>query len=185
MAWGTRLLFQGLFERFLSRRLVKITRFPQVICPKCTYRQGREQVIRRILENRETIFCGECGGKIDLQGVGDVIVPFQAGRDRSVVKWAAGGGQVPDLDRDRPVRIDKERDEADRKQMDKERDTADVRTKFEAALVTVKSLARKKRPTCFISHAWGDQGHELWVEEPTCSGISRTLASNSFWTAGR
>ena len=25
---------------------------------------------------------------------------------------------------------------------------------------------RKKRPTCFISYAWGERTHEQWVEKP-------------------
>ena len=48
----TRLLFQGLFERFLTRRRVQVTRYPPVVCPnrECRYRQGREEVIRRVRE---------------------------------------------------------------------------------------------------------------------------------------
>jgi hypothetical protein len=55
-----------------------------------------------------------------------------------------------------------------RDQIDRERATADRRTEYEAALVTVKSLARKrrkKRTACFISYAWGRREHEQWVEK--------------------
>ncbi|MCH8960596.1 MAG: toll/interleukin-1 receptor domain-containing protein [Bacteroidetes bacterium] len=42
------------------------------------------------------------------------------------------------------------------------------RTAFETALVRVKALLRdraeaEKRPTCFISYAWGVPEHERWV----------------------
>jgi small GTP-binding protein len=43
----TRDLFRSLFERFLTRRRVKVTRYPPVVCPKwrCGHRQGREEVV--------------------------------------------------------------------------------------------------------------------------------------------
>ncbi len=49
--------------------------------------------------------------------------------------------------------------------IDQERATADLQTKYESALKTVKSLAWEKRPTCFISYAWGERAHEQWVEK--------------------
>ena len=45
---------------------------------------------------------------------------------------------------------------------------ADLRTQYESALVTVKSLARQKgtkQPICFISYAWGERINEKWVEK--------------------
>jgi small GTP-binding protein len=130
----TQFLFQGLFERFLTRRRVKVTRYPPVICRECKYRQGREEVVRRVRGKRGTMRCSECGEGIDLADVGEVVTPGQIHRD----------------------------------QISQERATADLRTKYESALVTVKSLARKRRrkqPTCFISYAWGERAHEQWVEK--------------------
>ncbi len=78
----TRLLFQGLFERFLTRRRVKIIRYPPVICRKrgCGYRQKREEVVRRIREHRPDMFCSECGKKVSLAGVGEVITSARIDR---------------------------------------------------------------------------------------------------------
>ena len=45
---------------------------------------------------------------------------------------------------------------------------ADLRTRYESALVTVKSLAQQKRtkqPICFVSYAWGERINEQWVEK--------------------
>jgi small GTP-binding protein len=129
-------LFQALFERFLTRRKVQVTRYPPVVCPnrECAYRQGREEVVRRIREGRPAIFCSECGKQISLAGIGEVVMPGRRDGD----------------------------------QVEREQVAADMRTRYEAALVTVKSLAkksRKKRPTCFISYAWGEPVHEQWVEK--------------------
>jgi hypothetical protein len=79
------------------------------------------------------MFCSECGRKISLAGVGEMI--------------ATGRGV---------------------EQIEKEQATAELRTRYEAALVAMKSLVktrRKKRPTCFISYAWGVREHEQWVEK--------------------
>ena len=59
-----RLLFQGLFESFLSHRNVTVTRYPSLSCPKCGYRQERAGVVRRTRERRGFLRCGECGKKI-------------------------------------------------------------------------------------------------------------------------
>jgi small GTP-binding protein len=61
-----RLLFQGLFESFLSRRQVAVSRIPPVACPKCRYKQQRREVVRRLRDQKLFLFCGECGEKIPL-----------------------------------------------------------------------------------------------------------------------
>ena len=106
----TRLLFQGLFEWFLTRRQVLVRRYPPVVCPKreCGYRQIREEIVRRVSKGIRSMFCSECGTNIGLAGVGAVVIPGQIARD----------------------------------QVDHERATADMRTRYESALVTVKSLAQ-------------------------------------------
>jgi small GTP-binding protein len=62
---------------------------------------------------------------------------------------------------------------AERKQLDREQERTRRRTEFESALVRVKAVVRdekKRSPSCFISYAWGDEGHERWVR-----GLSRDL----------
>jgi WD40 repeat protein/GTPase SAR1 family protein len=132
----TRDLFRALFERFLTRRRVQVLRYLPVICPnpKCRYQQGREEVIRKVQDKKKAMFCSECGRKISLAGVEEILPPGRGGVER----------------------------------IEKEHATAELRTRYESALVAIKSLARtrrKKRPTCFISYAWGVREHEQWVEK--------------------
>ena len=51
--------------------------------------------------------------------------------------------------------------------LDAQQAVAQRRTAFETALVRVKALLRnrgeEKKPTCFISYAWGMPEHERWV----------------------
>jgi GTPase SAR1 family protein len=49
-------------------------------------------------------------------------------------------------------------------------ETADDRTKYEVAVAWIKAFRRdrgngEKKPSCFISYAWGDRGHERWVQQ--------------------
>jgi GTPase SAR1 family protein len=49
-------------------------------------------------------------------------------------------------------------------------ETADNRTKYEVAVAWTKAFRRDrgdgdKKPSCFISYAWGDPSHERWVEQ--------------------
>jgi GTPase SAR1 family protein len=132
----TRDLFRALFERFLTRRRVQVARYSPVICSnaKCRYQQGREEVIRKIREKKQMMHCSECGRKISLAGVGEILT--------------AGRGVVEGIEREQAM--------------------AELRTRYESALVAMKSFVRtrrKKRPTCFISYAWGVQEHEQWVEK--------------------
>lgn len=60
-----RTLFQGLFESFLYKHDVAITRFPPIFCNKKHVLQ-RAAVIKRIRENKDFIFCDECGEKVPL-----------------------------------------------------------------------------------------------------------------------
>jgi WD40 repeat protein len=131
---STRLLFQGLFEKILDGRQVSMTRFPPLACPKCGDLQERTVVVKRTLAKRSSLFCSNCGKKIDLPEAGEVIA------------------LSPEV----------------RAQVEQERATADLRTKYEAALVKVKSLARERKlptPNCFVSYAWGVPEHESWVEK--------------------
>jgi TIR domain len=49
-------------------------------------------------------------------------------------------------------------------------ETADDRTKYEVAVAWIKAFRRdrgdgEKKPSCFISYAWGDRRHEGWAEQ--------------------
>jgi GTPase SAR1 family protein/Tol biopolymer transport system component len=55
-------------------------------------------------------------------------------------------------------------------QVDQEKAKADLRTGYEAALVSLKRSVpdrdeRARAPTCFISYAWGIGAHQRWVEK--------------------
>jgi len=63
-AYG-RTLFQGLFESFLYKRDVDVTRFPPVFCAN-KHRIERTSVIKRVREGKDFIFCDECGRKTSL-----------------------------------------------------------------------------------------------------------------------
>ena len=133
---STRLLFQGLFERFLTRRRVKVTRYRSVVCPnrKCGYRYGREEIIRRVLEGRPAMYCIECRRKIDLAGVSEVVT----------------AGQVAGHE------IGEEQATADRRTRFES---------FLVTVKSLVRKRRKKKPACFISYAWGEREHAQWVEK--------------------
>ena len=129
-------LFQGMFERFLKRRDVEISRYPSIDCPKCKSRLERAVVTKRIDEGLGSLFCSNCGKKMKLPGA-DEILPLPPSQRESVEQQHAVAGR---------------------------------RTKYEAAVVRVKSLLLErtrgeKRPSCFISYAWGVTEHERWVEQ--------------------
>jgi small GTP-binding protein len=58
-------LFQGLFESFLYRRDVEVTRVPPVFCSN-KHRIERTTVIKRVRDGKDFAFCDECGGKTPL-----------------------------------------------------------------------------------------------------------------------
>jgi hypothetical protein len=48
-------------------------------------------------------------------------------------------------------------------------ETADDRTRYEVAVAWIKAFRRdrgdgEKKPSCFISYAWGEASHQRWVE---------------------
>ena len=63
-----RMMFEGLFEKFLFQRDVEVTRFPPVVCPN-THRQERATVVKRLREGKKFVFCEECGAKINLPDI--------------------------------------------------------------------------------------------------------------------
>ena len=128
-----RLMFRGLFERFLSRRELEVARYETVTCKNCGSLLARNVVLDQINKGKKFSFCHECGKKVALPS-------------------------PEPLTRLSP----KEEVEINAQQA-----IANYRTAFEAALVRVKALLRdkgkKKKPTCFISYAWGISKNERWV----------------------
>ena len=81
----TRNLFQGLFEKFLYQRDVEVTRFPPVYCVN-GHLQERATVIKRLRDQKDFLFCPECGEKATLPNVEE---PLALGsRDRQSVARA-------------------------------------------------------------------------------------------------
>jgi small GTP-binding protein len=70
-----RSLFEGLFETFLHGRDVRLKKYPSVSCPRCGYRPERGEVVKRINEQKESLYCGECGNKLMLPAATTETVP--------------------------------------------------------------------------------------------------------------
>jgi small GTP-binding protein len=129
-----RLLFQGLFETFLLPREVSVTKFPAVWCPNCSYHPDRAEAVKRIKEEKQFLFCGECGNRIMLPGAvvqsrhkidigAELSKESYVAHQRTLFETALAG--FKGFLRDRGVLTSK--------------------------------------PTCFISYAWGVRQHEKWV----------------------
>lgn len=131
----TRTLFRGVFERFLKRRRVQVTRLPAVVCTNCAQPQERAAVRRAIEANRPHLYCDACGTKLETPALAEIGLPPEGKAE--TVRQAT--------------------------------ETADRRTDYEVAISWVKSFRHDrgdtKRPSCFLSYAWGDPAHERWVEE--------------------
>lgn len=128
-----KLLFQGMIERLLKKKDLKIFRYKPLKCNKCDELQERTSVMKQIEKQKNMMHCIECGEKLNIPSVEEITKLTR--HDRIQLE----DGQV----------------------------TAKRRTKFESALVWVKGLLRdrgeSRRPTCFISYAWGNLEHEKWV----------------------
>jgi small GTP-binding protein len=57
--------FQELFEQFLHRRDVEVTRFPPVVCSN-GHRQNRDAVMRAVRELLLSVYCYNCGRQTEL-----------------------------------------------------------------------------------------------------------------------
>jgi small GTP-binding protein len=67
-----RTMFQGLFEKFLYQRDVDVTRYPPVFCAD-DHLQERATVIKWQRQGRDSLFCPECGQKVDLPRVEEAL----------------------------------------------------------------------------------------------------------------
>ncbi len=132
---SVRLIFRGLFERFLSRRELEISRYQPVICPEpdCGAQLARNVVMAQLSRGRDFSFCNECGAKLTLPN------------PESLTRLSQ-----------------KEERELDIQQVVAQRrtnfETALVRVKS-----LLRDRREAEKPTCFISYAWGVPEHERWV----------------------
>jgi small GTP-binding protein len=131
-----RLVFQGLFESFLSRRNLIVTRHEPVRCsnPKCGQLLDRSAVRKRLAEGKMFAFCIECGEKVTLPKAAE---PLQ-------------------LEREVQHEVDVQRRSAEQRTQFEQ---AAYRVR---AYVEEQEIPP---PACFISYAWGVPDHERWVEK--------------------
>ncbi len=61
-----RKLFEGLFESFLARRNVTVSRYEPIVCPECRHVLPRALVRQRLREDKDFAFCPECSKKLKL-----------------------------------------------------------------------------------------------------------------------
>jgi len=134
VAGPARLLFQGLFEKFLTGRQVIVTRYPPLSCPKCQYRQERSEVVRRTLEEHGFLFCSNCGRKLQLAKAGEVVVPAVE-----------------------QVRVLREQATAAAR-------TCFESALVQLRSFIVAQAKPDPAPSCFLSYAWGVPEQEMWVE---------------------
>jgi hypothetical protein len=129
-----RLLFRGLFERFLSRRELSISRYQPVICPRCGERLERNVVMQQLDRGRRFSFCNTCGERLDLPPV-EGLTSLPAREEAKLVAQQA---------------IVKRRTAFE---------AALVRLK---GLLRDRGQTGPS-PACFISYSWGVFEHEQWV----------------------
>ncbi|HEX8089624.1 MAG TPA: hypothetical protein VF762_12255, partial [Blastocatellia bacterium] len=61
-----RTLFQALFESFLARRNLSVSRYEPVICGRCQHPLERAVVRERLRSRKSFTFCSDCGEKLAL-----------------------------------------------------------------------------------------------------------------------
>lgn len=130
---SVKLLFQGLFETFLMRRKLNITRYLPVSCPGCGEYQDRAVVIKQIGRGRTFIFCASCGSKVDMPSPDDLTLAMISNKEVQ-----------------------------DQKQVADHRTTFEAGMVNVKSLLRERDDAGAK-PTCFISYAWGIPSDERWV----------------------
>ncbi|HEV3073593.1 MAG TPA: TIR domain-containing protein [Thermoanaerobaculia bacterium] len=129
-------LFQGLFERFLSRGGLEILRQRPVDCPRCGKGLARNVVTERLQEGFS--FCNNCGHRLIL----------------------------PSPETLRPLARNEERQVGEEQHVVLRRTAFEAAlTRLQAILRDREEEQKsgKGSPTCFISYAWGVPEHEQWV----------------------
>jgi small GTP-binding protein len=131
-----RTLFQGLFETFLARRNLTITRYEQVRCtnPACGNLLERAVMRQRLKEGKTFAFCNECGERLMLPSITEIL---------------HGSEQMQ-------AEVEAQRRTAERR-------TRFEQAVFRVRAFVAEQEIRP--PECFISYAWGEPEHERWVEK--------------------
>jgi small GTP-binding protein len=130
---SVRLMFRGLFERFLSRRELDISRYQPVKCAKCGSLLARNVVLDQLSKGKTISFCHECGEKVSLPNP----EPLTRLSPKDEIK----------LDAQQAIAQYRTAFEA-----------ALVRVNG-----LLRDKGEEKNPTCFISYAWGTNEHQRWV----------------------
>lgn len=130
---SVRTAFRGLFERFLSRRELDISRYQSVQCDQCESTLARNVVLAQLEKGNKSTFCHECGKELALPD------PEPVSR----------------VTRREEAIIDVQQAVAQRRTAF---ESALVRVK-----ALIRDRGEEKIPTCFISYAWGVPEHERWV----------------------
>lgn len=131
-------LFQGLFERFLSRRNLEILRHRPVSCPQCGRGLARNVVMERLQEGSSFSFCNNCGTRLTLPSP-EALTPLAKAEEKQVV-------EEQDVVRRRTA-------------------FEAALTRLRAILRDREEEQKtgQPSPTCFVSYAWGVAAHEQWV----------------------
>jgi GTPase SAR1 family protein len=118
--------------------------------------RGRDLTVKRF----PTVLCSRCGYRPQRA---DVVKHFTDGKKHL---FCAGCGTKIALSLTDETISFARGDEPPH--VTQEGNRANERTRFEAALVRIKAIARdlqRSRPSCFISYAWGNPKEERWVLE--------------------
>jgi small GTP-binding protein len=131
-----RTLFQGLFESFLARRNLTVTRYEPVLCSNvvCGHVLDHSVTRQRLKEGKSFAFCNECGEKMALPAMAE---PIQ-------------------LTRDVQTEVDAQRHAAEQR-------TRFEQAVFRLRAYVVEQ--KIESPETFLSYAWGEPEHERWVEK--------------------
>lgn len=139
-----RTLFHGLFESFLARRNLTVTRYEPVRCTNvaCNHLLDRSVVRQRLKEGKSFTFCNDCGEKLFLPA----------------------SGQPIHLSPDQEAAVQSQRRVAEQRTRF-EQAVFSVR-----AYVAEQNIVP---PECFISYAWGVPEHERWVEKRLATDLQK------------
>ncbi|HLA44487.1 MAG TPA: TIR domain-containing protein, partial [Aggregatilineales bacterium] len=130
----TRWVFNKLFEEFMNTRSVNYHKFLPQICHSCGFRIPQNVVIRFLQNGTDGMFCSSCGVRIEFTSdAPGAVRKSQPVAGRPEERTPSGAGMSSGL-----------------------RETLNKIRVF---------LAQKGRQsaTCYVSHAWGERDHELWV----------------------
>jgi GTPase SAR1 family protein len=145
---SVRTLFQGLFESFLGRRNLTVTRYEPVRCANatCGHLLDRSIVRQRMKEGKNLAFCNNCGVKVTLPKVSE---PIQS--TRAVA-----------------AEVELQRNTAEQRTRFEQ-----AIYRVQAYVAEQKITA----PECFISYAWGatkkEKEHERWVEKRLATDLQK------------